>query len=83
MIRFIEADIKLIQETAKTKDYLIMGSDIWQQGREWFKYHRNAERIPVKDENDVIICYAFQDMDANRELRMLEELCDERSGSTF
>lgn len=54
MIRFFEADEKSIQEIAKDSDYLIMGSDIWTQGREWFKYHRDVEKIPVKDDRKVI-----------------------------
>lgn len=83
MIRFLEAEKKLIQETGKDSDYLIMGSDIWEKGREWFRCHRTAEKIPVKDENGRIICYAFQDMDANRELRMLEELCEEKAALHF
>ena len=83
MIRFLDLDIKLIQETTEDSDYLIMGSDIWRQGREWFKYHRNAEKVLVKDEKGEIVCYAFQDMDSNRELRMLEELCDEKEALHF
>lgn len=83
MIRFLEADVKSINENVENSDYLIMGSDIWGQGRTWFKYHRNAEKILVKDKNGKIICYAFQDMDANRELRMLEELCDEKDALHF
>lgn len=77
MIRFLEANDKSVAETDKDCDYLVMDGTIWKQGREYFKTHRSADKISVKDKDGKFLCYAYQDADANRELRMLEELSTE------
>lgn len=78
MLRFCDTDIKTIDEFAENSDCLTMDHSIWEQGRKYFKYHRNVQKIPVIDRNGNFICYAFQDADADRELRMLQELNDSR-----
>lgn len=52
---------------------------IWQNGRECFR--QNGERNPsvlqivsIMDKQGEILCYGWQDIEANRELRMLREL---------
>ena len=70
MIRFAEVDKKSIKEVPEDGGCLIMGSDIWEQGRSWFKCHRNAEKVPVKDADGEVLCYAFHDMYENPDLRM-------------
>lgn len=77
MIRFLEADDKSVVEIGKNSDCLVMDETIWKQGRDYFKAHRSADKIPVKDKEGKFVCYAYQDTDANRELRMLEELSTE------
>lgn len=80
MLRFYEVDV---MEAVQHSDFLVMDCNIWKQGREYFKHHRYVEKIPVKNKDGEIICYAFQDADANRELRMLQELIEERQAIHF
>ena len=52
---------------------------IWQKGNEFFKSNlreqaRDLKVFPVLDGNREVICYAWQDEEANRELRMIREL---------
>ena len=61
------------------KDHVILDQDIWQNAREIFKKmgHNNTLNtfpIPVFSKDYQLICFAYQDEDANREIRMLREL---------
>lgn len=60
------------------KEYVILDQDIWQNARKIFKKRRRNIReiipLPVLDKDYNLICFAYQDMDANREIRMLREL---------
>ena len=61
------------------KEKVLMNDNLWQNGKSSF---RRAKRekiitlplIPIVDEEGNIICYGWQDDEANRELRMLNEL---------
>lgn len=63
---------------AIVRDYVILDRDIWQSAREIFKKRgkeiRDTIPLPVLDRNYQLICFAYQDEDANREMRMLREL---------
>lgn len=61
---------------------LILNRTIWEKGREYFAEHPSESMIPVSDEWGNIICYAWQDTEADREIRMLRELeeCQEAIG---
>lgn len=80
MLRFCEKETVSRQdyESALTREPLCFDSHIWEGRTERFKYHRhddvNSFVIPVIDEHGEIICLAYQDNEANRELRMLKEL---------
>lgn len=62
-----------IQESIQ-KEYFLMDETIWQQGREYLKKNGMEFPIPVLNKEHQIVCLAWQDMEANRELRMLCEL---------
>lgn len=64
------------------KDYVIMDNGIWQNARKYFMEHKTTF-LPVLNKSHQVICYAWQDFMADRELRMLKELerCEE--GVTF
>ncbi len=70
MIRFCEID----DEEIYNEEYLILDENIWKNGRKFFAEHKNAEKVMVLDRSGKPLCYAFQDKEANREIRMLREL---------
>lgn len=65
-------------DSAILKEYVILDRNIWNNAREIFKRRsrdiRKATLLPVLDQDYHLICFAYQDEDANRELRMLREL---------
>lgn len=65
-------------EAAILKEYVVLDRDVWKNAREIFKRrgksNQNAIPLPVLDKDNTLICFAYQDMDANREIRMLREL---------
>lgn len=58
-------------QTAK----VIMDESIWIRGRKYFaEYEKLGDELvmlPVVDENNQLLCFAYQDEDANREIRQL------------
>ncbi len=57
---------------------LVLDGNIWKEGREYFK---NCSKdiygttlLPVVDKKMHLVCFAWQDDEANQEMRMLEEL---------
>ena len=62
------------------RDYAILGAKLWEEGREYFKRVPwglgEPIVLPVVDEDRHLICFAWQDDEANRELRMLDELIE-------
>lgn len=81
MIRFYESkptnssymDITILSEN------IVLGEKVWNKGRELFRKNLSGDitsvkMVPIESENGEIICYAYQDTEANRELRMLKEL---------
>lgn len=66
-------------EDAIKKDYLLLDEEIWERGR---RYFREAQRnftgslalLPILNREHELMCFAWQDDEANRELRMLDEL---------
>ncbi|MCI8966385.1 MAG: hypothetical protein HFH75_02195 [Lachnospiraceae bacterium] len=52
-----------------------MDKTIWQKGKEYFiRNNLVNDLVPVLDQKFRLICYAYQDNEANREIRMLKEL---------
>lgn len=67
---------------------LAMDQNIWENSRNMWKKrgrHRNDSiwLIPIEDENGTLIAYGYHDHEANRELRMLEELKKNRYALQF
>lgn len=62
------------------KDHLVMDENIWSNGRLLFKKYAIQDKkliyVPVVDKLNQLICFAWQDREANRELRMLDELVE-------
>lgn len=83
MIRFYRGRISDMKNLSVDiiADRLFIDGQIWNHGKESFKYNLTYDAaqitmIPVEDKEKKIICYAYQDTEADRELRMLRELQD-------
>lgn len=74
-------------EAAINKEYVILNDDIWRNARDIFKKKsrniRDLVPLPVLDKDYQLICFAYQDEDANREIRMLRELCETEDALQF
>ncbi|MDE7204281.1 MAG: hypothetical protein K2O91_20845 [Lachnospiraceae bacterium] len=58
-------------------EYLIFNEDIWKNAREYCRRHPYSSieyLIPVLDQYHKLYCFAYEDLDANCEIRMLREL---------
>lgn len=67
---------------------LVFDENIWENGRKYFRSSgcHGTERmrmIPISNAHGEIICYGWQDLEANRELRMLEELGKKQLSLSF
>lgn len=65
-------------ETAQLEERLLLDENVWEKGREKFKYSLwNDDKlhlIPIVNRMGEIICFAYQDKEADRELRFLKEI---------
>ena len=90
MIRFWSKEIAETQnkgwENGIQKEYVILDENVWKKGREYFAKHKSYDGsiilLPVLNKRHELICFAWQDAEANRELRMLHELeeCEDALG---
>lgn len=89
MIRFCRKEdiCQKDYKAALAREPLCFNSDIWKKGREEFRYMSyddcEAYLIPVTDSSKEVFCFAYQDSEADRELRMLEELRENESALQF
>lgn len=74
-------------QDAVSKEYIFFDENIWECGR---RYFRNGEKefggvklLPVLDKEHQLLCFAWQDEEANREIRMLDELTECQDALTF
>ncbi len=77
---------KEIEESIQ-KDYVIFDQNIWKNARDFFCRSKRdigiVTLLPVLNTKKQLICFAWQDDEANRELRMLDELQECRNAFTF
>lgn len=73
MIRFMDINREKLHHD-KQRGGIIFNSDIWSNCRKYFSEHKTIEKVPIFNGNNELICYAYQDGAANREMRMLYEL---------
>jgi len=86
MIRFCPK--KLLNEhqlqMANETEAVVLDCNVWEKGRRFF---RNVKEeyvvLPISDMTGEIICFAYQDSEANRELRMIRELQERANCLTF
>lgn len=83
MIRFCECKAPYAKCDHSEKAYLILDKTIWQKGREYFAKYKEVVSFPVLNSTGKIICYAWQDQEAKREIRMLRELEEQGDAIEF
>ena len=64
------------------QEYLVLGEDMWQESRKYFEYCGGLQ-LPVFDQEYQLVCFAYEDADANREIRMLRELLETPAALRF
>lgn len=60
-------------------EYLVLDENIWRNARDYCKRYPEEIRrdlIPVLDKDKKLYCFAYEDLDANREIRILRELTE-------
>ena len=69
------------------RECIILDKSMWQQARRCFgrihKRYGDVLLIPVIDKNWNMICFAYQDDEADREIRMLDELKEHKNALGF
>lgn len=69
------------------KEFIILDEKVWENGRHYFARHKTvfgeAVQLPVLNREGQLICFAWQDEEADRELRMLRELKECQGALTF
>ncbi len=60
------------------REFIVLNTGMWQEARKYFEQKNKISAVdvflPVLDEEYRLICFAYEDNDANREIRMLREL---------
>ncbi len=82
MIRFCSKKIFETQNKSQKEDmqkeYVFLDEKVWEEGRKYFAKHKSSDGsivlLPVLNKRHELVCFAWQDAEANRELRMLHEL---------
>lgn len=61
-------------------EYVVLDENIWKNGRIYFKgYKKGFDKtalLPVLNSEGELLCFAWEDDQANREIRMLDELME-------
>ena len=69
------------------KDYVILDEMVWENGRRYFARRipglGEIVQLPVLNRERQLVCFAYQDEEADRELRMLKELEECENAVTF
>ncbi len=56
------------------KEYVILDDSLWEKAHLYFKKNGNGKHLPVLNNEHHLLYILFQDEEADRELRMLDEL---------
>ncbi len=84
MIRFCDREVGFVEYDSlnrkELEEYVILDQDMWDEAREYFAYRngfsKNNFLLPVFNKDGQLICFAYEDDDANREIRQLRELSE-------
>lgn len=65
-------------EEAVNKEFVMLDEKLWENGRRYFRQCREPfggmEILPVLNKKKQLLCFAYEDNEANRQIRMLDEL---------
>lgn len=68
-------------------EYVILSPEMWQDARQYFAYRNGQYKtefpLPVFNQDGELECFAYEDADANREIRMLRELQENPTALQF
>lgn len=75
-------------QDAVIRTKVVLDDGVWEGAREYFAVRRTEmgiewELLPVVDKNQNLIGFAYEDLDADRELRMLRELQEKKGALQF
>lgn len=72
---------------ALLEDYVELNQNIWKNARTFFQSYKSSYGeyvlLPVLDKKRQLVCFAYEDHEANREIRMLRELNELKGGLQF
>ncbi len=72
---------------AVQEDCVVLDQSIWQNARNYFSHYKSRLNehvlLPVVDKAGKLLCFAYEDPDANREIRMLRELSENSDALQF
>lgn len=90
MLRFCEKDFTVSSDIQVTEaeECMFLDKDLWKNGRVYFKcgMYDSTDKVrllPIVDKGQELVCYGYQDNEANRELRMLKELAITKGALQF
>lgn len=74
-------------QDAVLQDHVALDEHIWLNAKYYFAHYKFEIRehvvLPVLDKKERLVCFAYEDADANREVRMLRELLETPSALQF
>lgn len=70
-------------DDAIQKEYVVWDGNLWENARKYFKKRDQGWLLPVLNEKYQLICFAYEDEDANREIRQLCELSESKEALQF
>ncbi len=69
------------------KDSVVLDQNVWQNARYYFSHYERkineSVLLPVLDNQGKLLCFAYEDNDANREIRFLRELSEASEALQF
>lgn len=68
---------------AITLEYLVLNENIWNAARDYCRYGKTYPLLPVLNEYGQMVCFAYDEPGANREIRMLRELTENPNAYRF
>lgn len=88
MLRLHPVDLKNKNNVFISENALFLNNEIWKNSKDICMGHRQQQEdriqlIPIKNEAGRLIAYGYQDNEANRELRMLKELAQNKNALQF
>lgn len=69
------------------KECVVLNHEIWENARQYFSHYKHGLNehvlLPVVDKDHRLISFAYEEYDANREIRMLRELSENKDALQF